>query len=92
MAQTRTRVLKDASEVWRNPDVPPSAEISNMTVLDQMPIRNPGTTRGHRRHDKLHDRLTHSRGISVRGLIADGNNTGTSLIEYFQSFTEDESK
>jgi hypothetical protein len=42
------------------------------------------------RHDKLHDRLIHSRGISMQaGLIADGNNTGTSLIEYLQSFTRE---
>ena len=40
---------------------------------------------------KLHDQMTHSREISMQaGLIADGNNTGTSLIQYFQPLTRKE--
>jgi hypothetical protein len=38
-------------------------------------------------HDKLHDGMTHEEFFLERDSYGDGNNTGTSLIQYFLSTT-----
>jgi hypothetical protein len=65
-------------------------EINNTIFLDQRPIRNLDKIRASG-HDKLHDGLTHiTRNSFESGFYADGNNTGTSLIYYFQPLTRRE--
>jgi hypothetical protein len=57
-----------------------------VTVLDHRPIRNLDTIRASG-HDKLHDGMTHEEFFLEGDSYGDGNNTGTSLIQYFLSTT-----
>ena len=51
-------------------------------------IRNPLHKGGFRRHDKLRAALTYITGKAfLEAGLFDGNNTGTSFIDYFQSLT-----